>query len=217
VDSKAMLRACGIVTPREGFATTVEDAVRAASQIGYPVAVKLVSRGIAHKSDIGGVELNIASDEELRAAFDRIQRAAASAGVTHQQEGVLVSQYISGGIELALGLHRDPEMGMVLMVGAGGVLMELISDTVFACTPVNEDKAKYLLQNTKVSGLLDGYRGKGPFDRASVLDAIAALDRFALQHGDRIDAVDINPLVVLPDGGGAVALDAVVSFRGDHL
>ncbi len=213
-DSKALLRAYGIATPHEQVVGSVDTAVSAAKEIGYPVVLKLVSTEVTHKSDIGGVILGIRSENELRSAYARLEQNFAKAQAGAKLTQALVAQQISGGVELVLGVQRDPEVGPVLMFGTGGVLLELTKDVSFGAVPLPPWQAKAMIERTTAGRLLKGYRGAPASDEASVLAALTALGRLAHDLGDQIESVDINPLVALPDGQGAVALDALVVLRG---
>ena len=212
-DSKELLRAYGILSPREIVAAGVEDAVRAAKTTGYPVVLKLVSADMTHKSDIGGVILGIGSEAELRAAHALLAQNLAAARPGAALEQVLVAQQVSGGVELVLGVQRDPEVGPVLMFGTGGVLLELYKDVRFGAVPLPVWQAKEMIERTAAGRLLKGYRGSPPCDEASVLAALLALGRLAHDLGDQIESIDVNPFVALPAGQGAVALDALVVLR----
>jgi len=211
--SKELIRAYGISTPREVLVNSVDDAVAAAKGMGYPVVLKIVSSGILHKSDIGGVAVNLRSAEEVRAGYDRILGNLGRHSVAAPIEGMLVCRHVGGGLELALGLHRDPEMGLVVMAGSGGVLLELVRDVAFAAPPVSPDKARDMLSRTRVSRLLTGYRGAKPCDVEAVVRGLVALGRIAADLGDAIESIDINPFVALAQGQGAMALDALVVLK----
>jgi acyl-CoA synthetase (NDP forming) len=212
-DSKDLLRAYAIRSPREQVAGNVEDAVAAARSIGFPVVLKLVSAMVTHKSDIGGVMLGIKTEEELRAAYARLAANLAEARPGDKLDRVLVAEQVSGGVELVLGVQRDPEVGPVLMFGTGGVLLELHKDLSFGAVPLPAWQARAMIERTTAGRLLKGYRGSAPCDEASVLAALVALGRLAHDLGDRLESVDVNPFVALPDGQGAVALDALVVLR----
>jgi acetyltransferase len=212
-EAKALLSAYGIRTPRERAAGSVETAARAAQQIGYPVVLKVLSAEVQHKSDIGGVVVGIKNDTELRAAHARIAENFARARAGERLEQVLVAEQISGGIELVLGVQRDPEVGPVLMFGAGGVLLELSRDVAFGAIPLSRWQAEAMLERTSAGALLKGYRGAPPADRESVLAAMLTLSRLAHAFGDKIESIDVNPFVALPAGQGSVALDALVVLR----
>lgn len=208
--SKDLLRDYGIDTPREFAVASPEEAVKAADSLGYPVVLKVLSSTILHKSDAGGVALNIASPQELRSAYAGILRNVAAHSPGAPVEGMLVCQHISGGPELLLGLHRDPEMGLVVMVGSGGVLIELIKDVSFAAPPITLEKARHMLGRTRIARLLEGYRGSARRDFDAVLNGLVALGRIASDLEDVVESIDINPFVPLAEGRGAMALDALV-------
>jgi len=131
----------------------------------------------------------------------------------HAPSGMLVCQQVRGGPELVLGLHRDPEMGLVVMAGSGGVLLELVRDVAFCAPPVSTEKAHDLIGRTRAARLLQGYRGAPPQDVAAVADALVALGRIAVDLPDAIESIDINPFVALPRGQGGLALDALIVLR----
>jgi acetyltransferase len=207
MESKDILRAYGIPTPAEALATSREEALKAATRIGYPVVLKAVADTLTHKSDVGAVALNLATPDELSSAYERM------AGVLrdHKLAGMLVAQQVRGGLELALGLHRDPEMGLVVMAGAGGVLLELTKDVAFGAPPISRDKARDMLKRTRVARLIEGYRGSEPRDVGTIIDALVGLGRLAVDCPDVILSVDINPFAALPKGG--MALDALVVLQ----
>jgi acetate---CoA ligase (ADP-forming) len=210
VDSKELLRAYGIATPQEIMTESSADAIKAAEQIGYPVALKAVSAKLLHKSDIGAVLLNLNNGADVKAGYGRILENARRAGLD-SLDGVLVCQQIGGGLELVLGLNRDPEMGLVIMAGSGGVLLELIKDVAFCAPPVSRDKARAMLERTHAARLMRGYRGGPALDADAVVDVLVALGRIAIDFADVVQSIDINPFVVLPQGG--VALDALAVLQ----
>ena len=210
-DSKELLRLYGIRTPNEMLAGSADTAVSAAKQIGYPVVLKLVAADVQHKSDIGGVMLNIRSDNELRNAYTRLAQNLAKARAGAKLEQVLVAEQVEGGVELVLGVQRDPEVGPVLMFGTGGVLLELHKDVSFGAVPPPAWQVKAMIERTTAGALLKGYRGAPACDEAAVLAALTALGRLAHDLGGAVESIDINPFVALPEG--AVALDALVVLR----
>jgi acetyltransferase len=215
--SKELLRAYGIDTPSEELVTSSEAAVEAANRIGYPIVLKAVSAKLLHKSDIGAVKLDIREPKELRAAYDGIMASAEEHGLSADVQGILVCSHVRGGLELALGLHRDPEMGLVVMVSSGGVLLELIQDAEFRAPPITPAKAMDMISRTKSARLLQGYRGRGSFDEAALSDALVALGRIAADFNDEIVGIDINPFVALPKGQGGLALDALVILKANSF
>jgi hypothetical protein len=131
----------------------------------------------------------------------------------HALTGMLVCRQVRGGIELVLGLHRDPEMGLVVMAGSGGVLLELVRDVAFCVPPVSPAKARDLIARSRAGKLMNGYRGSGPLDSEAAVAALVGLGQLAADLGDVVESVDINPFVALPPGQGGLALDALVVLR----
>jgi acetyltransferase len=209
VQSKDVLRAYGIATPAEALVTSPAEAVEAAKRIGFPVVLKAVSGTLTHKSDVGAVALNLATPADVTAAYQRMSQNLRE----HTLAGMLVCQQVRGGLELVLGLHRDPETGLVVMAGAGGVLLELTKDVAFCAPPVSTDKARDMLARTRAGRLLQGYRGGPALDLDAVANALVGLGRLATDLEDVIESVDINPFVALPQGQGGMALDGLIVLR----
>ncbi len=213
LSSKRLLAAYGIQGPQETLVTSEEDAVLAAQAIGYPVVAKLVSSVIAHKSDVGGVLLNLKTDADVRSAFKTIASIIAQHPQKPAFEGVLIAQMVSGGLELVLGAARDPEMGPVLMFGAGGVGIELTKDVAFAAPPLDEASARALIARTTMGVLIKGYRGKAALDEASLIQALLGLSHLVTDCGEDLISVDINPFLLREKGG--VALDGLIVLKRD--
>ena len=209
VESKDLLAAYGIVAPAQTLVTSAAAAVSAADRIGYPVVLKAIAAELTHKSDVGAVTLNLSNGAELAAEYEAMSQRLRG----HTLAGMLVCRQIRGGLELVLGLHRDPEMGLVAMAGSGGILLELVRDVAFCVPPVTPDKARDTIARTRAGSLLDGYRGGGPRDREAVVAALVGLGNLALDLRDMVESVDINPFVALPRGQGGLALDALVVVR----
>ena len=197
--SKELLRRYGIRTPREALAKSPQEAAQIASEIGYPVVLKIASPAVTHKSDIGGVLLGLRSEAELVAGYDGILGNARAHGIA-AIDGVLVCEQVAGGVELALGVHRDPEMGLIVMAGGGGVLLEMVEDVAFASPPLDRAKARALLARTRVSRLIAGYRGSARCDLEAAIDALVALgpDRARSRTGACLDR---HQSVRRPGGG----------------
>jgi acetyltransferase len=212
-DSKALLRAYGIATPQEAVVGNVDEALGAGREIGFPLVLKLVSNAVTHKSDIGGVILGIKTEHELRTGYSRLEQNFAKARPLERLDQVLIAKQISGGVELVLGVQRDPEVGPVLMFGTGGIHLELHKDVSFGAVPLPLWQAKAMIERTSAGALLKGYRGSPRCDEESVLAALVALGRLAHDLGEEIESIDINPFVALPAGAGALALDALVVLR----
>ncbi len=200
-----LLREYGIAAARAERVTGAAAAAAAARRIGYPVVLKTDEPGIAHKSDARGVLLGIRDEAELRAGYADL---AARLG-----PAALVCETIPPGTELALGLVRDPDLGPLIVVGAGGVLVELIADRAVALPPLSADQAARLVGELKVNRLLAGARGAAPADLGAIARAVAGLAELASELGQHIDALDINPLIC--DASGAVAADALVIASRD--
>jgi len=211
VESKQLLHAYGIALPAERCVEAVADAARAARDIGFPVVLKAVCDTIPHKSDVGLVILNIRDVDAVRDGAAKLAARCHALGV--RLDGILVAQQMSDGIETALGIARDPEMGPVVMFGMGGTWIELFKDVSFAPPFLDHAQAAAMIKATRVGRLLDGYRGGGPGDCAALGDALVKIGRLASDLGDIIEAVDINPFLVRRRSEGAFALDALVVLR----
>ncbi len=210
VESKKLLRAYGVRTPKEKLVRTAADAVNAAKSIGYPVALKAVGSALTHKTEMGGVLLNNRTAADVRKGFASLDRIVGE----HGGDGVLVAQQVSGGVELVIGASRDPEMGTFVMLGSGGVALELYRDVAFAAPVLDEASAEALIAKTKAATLIDGFRGAEPLDRKALIGALISVSRLALDLGDALDSIDVNPFLLRPRGG--LALDALVVLAGDR-
>lgn len=209
--SKDILRLFGFATPGEIFVPEwrFDHVSQAAAKLGFPVVAKVVCGAVTHKSDAGLVILNIADETDLRKAFDRLTQLCAAHAIA--AEGILIAQHMSGGIETVVGLHRDPEMGPVVMFGAGGVLLELMRDVAFGPPGLDAARARDMIQSTRVAKLLGGYRGSAPCDTAALVATLVAMGAMADDVADLVESVEINPLLVRPDG--AYALDALIVMK----
>jgi acetate---CoA ligase (ADP-forming) len=210
-DSKKLLQAYGIPVPSETTVQTPEQAVSAAAAIGFPVVLKGVSSTITHKSDAGLVLLNLRDAQAVKRGVDTLLERASKLGTKLQ--GILVAQQVQGGLETVLGVHRDPEMGPVVMFGLGGVMVELFKDVAFASPQIDEKAAADLINATQAGKILAGYRGANPGDRDALCRALVALGALARDLGDIVESIDVNPFLVRLDGQGACALDALVVLR----
>jgi acetate---CoA ligase (ADP-forming) len=198
-----LLREYGIGTVRAEPAGDLSAALAAAASIGYPVVLKTDEPSITHKSDVGGVLLGITDPAALAAGYADL--------ATRLGPRVLVSQTAPAGTELSLGLVTDPGLGPLIVVGAGGVLVELLADRFVALPPVDERQAARLVGGLRVSRLLTGARGAPPADLGAVTRAIAGLSQLAAELGDALTALDINPLICAPHA--ALAVDALAVPR----
>jgi len=189
-----------------------EEATTVAERIGFPVALKIESAQIAHKSDVGGVTLNLAGAAEVRDAFLRIRDRVTAKFPTVDIAGVVVQRMAPEGIEMILGIKRDPLFGPVVVCGFGGVLVELLKDIAIGIPPISRQQAHSLLQGLRGWSLLTGLRGKPPADVDALCDAIVKVSNLAVNLGEQLLALDINPLVVHANSRGVVAVDALVQI-----
>ena len=211
-DALELLQSHGVAVVPMRRARTRDEAVAAAQELGYPVAMKILSCSITHKSDVGGVALGVADAASAGAAYDRIVDAVRIAAPEARIDGVLAARMVRG-VECILGVHRDPVLGHVVMLGAGGVNVELLRDVSFRVAPVDLRQARAMIGELKTVALLQGFRGAPKADIEALAQAIVRLSEFAIAAGDGLESVDVNPFAVLPQGEGALALDAVVVGR----
>jgi acetyltransferase len=208
IASKKLLKAYGIPVSKEEIARTAADAVKIAKGIGFPVVAKVVSAEILHKSDIGGVVLNINSPGEVRKAFDQITARVSKLKGKPKIDGILIAQQVRSELELVVGASLDAEMGPVVLFGTGGVDIELMRDVALAGAPLDAAEAKVLIGRTKAGVKLRGYRGKPALHEGSVVKALVGLSNLMADAGDRIASIDINPFLINVKSG--VAVDALI-------
>jgi acetyl coenzyme A synthetase (ADP forming)-like protein len=207
VETISFLHSYGLPVPRGTLATTSDEAVKIADEIGYPVVLKVVSEQVIHKSDVKGVELNISNAQEVKDAYDRIHHNVKASVPEAQITGIYVIRMITGSKEIILGIKRDPSFGPVLMFGLGGIFVEVFNDVSFGVAPLSFDEAKNMIEQTRAYKILKGSRGQTPKDIDSVIDAMLRLGQMASDFPE-IDELDINPLFVLDEGKGSVIGDA---------
>lgn len=209
--AKALFARHGLRVPRETIATTPQEAANAARELGFPVVLKLLADGVQHKSDVGGVALNLSDEAEVARAFERIMGNAARHGIHPASiRGVLVGEMIREGIETLVGIHRDPVFGPILSFGAGGIAVEILADVARCRLPADRRTFEAIVNDTRVGKLLAPHRGRPGHDRDALLDAIEKTASLFLSLGDGVQALEINPLTVLEQGKGVVALDGVI-------
>ncbi len=200
--AKEALSAYGLSVPRSQVVSSAADGVAAAEELGYPVVVKAL--GIAHKTEVGGVRLNLASPAEITEA------------VTHMltmSRNVLIEKMVFGSVaELIVGVSRDEQFGLHLVVGAGGILVELLKDSHPLLLPTSRTEVEKALRSLQTATLLFGFRGRPEGDLDAVIDAVMAIAAYAESHADSLIELDVNPLMVLPEGQGVVAADALIRF-----
>jgi acyl-CoA synthetase (NDP forming) len=213
VASKALLRAYGIPVSKEAIAQTSAEAVKIAKKIGFPVVAKVVSADILHKSDIGGVVLNINSAAEVKKAFDAITARVKKLKGKPKLEGILIAQQVRADLELVIGASLDAEMGPVVLFGTGGVDIELMKDVALAGAPLDVAEAKALIGRTKAGVKMEGYRGKPALHEASALKALVGLSNLIADAGSRIASIDVNPFLINAKTG--VAVDALIVLNNE--
>jgi acyl-CoA synthetase (NDP forming) len=205
VESKQVLEGAGIPIASAQLAATREEAVAAARQIGLPIVLKIVSPDISHKSDVGGVKLNLGSEEEVAAAFDEIVEAARRAQAGATVLGVSVQKMAQPGVEVIMGMTKDPQFGPVLMFGLGGVFVEVLKDVAFRIVPLEPRDARQMIRDIQGFPVLEGFRGQEPADLAALEDMLMRLSAFVEEHPE-IQELDLNPIFAYKDG--ALAVDA---------
>ncbi len=205
---KQLLRAMGIAVPQGALAQDVNQATAIGSQLGYPVVLKAQADQLMHKSDVGGVAVGIRSDAELRDTWNRMLASVSQGTGGLALDGILIESFAPGGVEMLLGAKRDPQWGVVLMVGLGGVWVEALNDVLLLPADLPAIQIAEALKTLKGAALLDGIRGQAPVDVDAVAQAACALAQWMLARPEVVE-VDINPLIALPRGQGVIALDAV--------
>ncbi|MEA2830400.1 MAG: hypothetical protein QOF22_1148 [Bradyrhizobium sp.] len=208
VASKKLLKAYGIPVSQEEIAQTAADAVKIAKKIGFPVVAKVVSADILHKSDIGGVVLNINSAAEVKKAFSDITARVRKLKNKPRIEGILIAQQVKAELELVVGAALDAEMGPVVLFGTGGIDIELMKDVALAGAPLDATEARELISRTKAGVKLRGYRGKPALHEASAVKALVGLSNLMADAGTRIASIDVNPFLINAKTG--VAVDALI-------
>ena len=212
-DALQLLQEHGVPAVPLRRARSRDEAMAGARELGFPVVMKVLSSDITHKSDVGGVVLDIADADGAGAAYDRILAGVREAAPGARLDGVLLAPMVHGGVECILGVHRDPALGHVVMLGSGGVNVELLRDVAFRVVPVDREQARGMIGDLKTAALLDGFRGAPRADVEALVRAIVQLSRFAVAAGDSLESAELNPFAVLAQGQGAAALDAVIVGR----
>jgi acetyltransferase len=210
-DSKGILACYGIAVPREIMARDPEQAASAAGRIGGPVAIKIVSPDIPHKTEAGGVRLGLSTPDNVREAARNIVASALRYAPDARIDGISVQQMAAPGAEIVLGVKNDRQFGPLVAVGLGGIMVELLADTAVRLAPVQDETAREMLASLKGRALLTGFRGKPGVDTDALVDAICRLSELAHDLADMIDQIDVNPLIA--SGSGVVAADALIVCR----
>ena len=207
--AKQVLADYGIPVTREALATTAEQAVVLAAQIGFPVVMKIVSPMIPHKTEAGGVKVGVRDAQAVREAFSEIVANAGCHSPGAPIDGVLVQAMVSGGTEVIVGVTQDPLFGPAILFGLGGIFAEVMKDVCFRIAPITRSEAMAMIRSIRAFPILDGARGRPKADLDALADALVRLAALAVDLQDSIAEIDINPLIVLPAGQGVVAVDAL--------
>lgn len=205
-DSRAILEAYGFVFPKHVFVRTSREAARAFPAMGGPVAMKIVSPDVLHKTDVGGVRLNVATAKEAAKAFVEITSSVRRRAPAAWIGGVSLQEMVHGGRELILGMTRDRQFGPLILFGLGGIHVEILGDVSYRVAPISEADAREMVREIRAYPLLAGYRGSDPVDEDAVVEALLRISRLSLEFPE-IQELDINPVVALPKGGGVRAID----------
>jgi acyl-CoA synthetase (NDP forming) len=212
-EAKRLLAAAGIASAPEQTCVSAAEAVAAAERFGFPVVMKILSPDILHKSEIGGVLLDVADAAAVRDGYDTLLARAKQAAPQARIEGVLVAKQLKGGVECIMGIHRDPVFGPMAMFGLGGIFVEILKDVVFHRCPFGTDVAEAMIDSIKGAALLRGARGRPPADVKALAEMLSRLSAFAVAAGPRLASIDLNPVFAMPDGQGAFAADAVIEVE----
>ena len=206
-ETRIMLEAYGIQSVPGDLAGNIDEAVKIAEKAGYPVVMKIVSEDILHKSDSGGIALNIKNSDELRVEYNAMMARIAINEPQARIRGVMVEKMAPRGLEVIVGMRRDPTFGPLMMFGMGGTMVELLKDISFKVAPLTGEDIDEMIERTLAGKLLKGYRGSAKSDIVAVKEAIARLSQLSLDNPD-ISEIEINPLIVYPEGQGAISLDS---------
>lgn len=213
---QALLSSFGIPVPPEAIATSADQAAAMAAGMGFPVAMKIESADIAHKTDAGGVELGVTTEADCRAAYDRILANVAAAQPGARIAGVLIQKMVPPGIEMVVGMTRDADFGPVLMLGFGGVYVEILRDSAVLPAPVTHADALHMIGRLKGADILRGARGRPPADLDALADVLVRLSALVAATGDRFAEIDLNPVIVGPRGEGVMVVDQLFVESGSE-
>ncbi|NVM28753.1 MAG: acetate--CoA ligase family protein [Candidatus Helarchaeota archaeon] len=212
-ESKQIISAYGIKTAQEFIVNSAEEAVKAAQKIGYPIVCKIVSPDILHKTDAGGIKLNLKSDEEVKQAFDEIMKNAKAYKADANITGINVQEMAKKGIEeVIVGLTTDPQFGPALMFGLGGIFVEIYKDVSFRVCPITEYDAREMIEEIKAYPILNGFRGRPKADVDTLVDILLKSSKLAIDFPE-IDQMDLNPIIVYEKGKGCAVVDARIILK----
>ncbi len=212
-EAKQVLRAYGLPVPNEKLAKTLDEALKYAEEIGYPVAMKLMSPQILHKSDAKVVLLNIKTPEELRKKWGEIHENARKYRPDAEILGVLIAPMLKPGREVIIGVTEDPQFGHALMFGLGGIFVEVLKDVTFRIIPISERDAEKMIREIKGYPILAGARGEEPADIDAIVELLMKVSELVDELKEYIKEMDLNPVFVYEKGRGAVVVDARIILK----
>jgi acyl-CoA synthetase (NDP forming) len=213
-ESKRLLAAWGVGHARERLVASVEEAVEAAEQLGFPVVLKVDSPDIPHKTEAGVVRLKLGDAAQVRSVYAEILASAKAYAPQARISGVSVQEMVADGVEVIIGVSRDPQLGPVLLFGSGGVMVEVYNDVALRRCPITRAEAREMIDEVKGARLLRGFRGRPAADVAALEDTLVRVSHFAVHMDGHLAELDVNPVMVLPEGRGVKAVDALVVLSG---
>jgi acetyltransferase len=214
LDAYPFLKAYGIRTPKAGLASNDQEALAIASEIGYPVVIKIESPDILHRSDAGAIHLGIKTPEELRKTYDQVMANARRYNPEARLKGISVQEMIEGdGVECIVGTQRDTDFGWTVMFGLGGIFVEILRDVSLRVTPLRESEAEAMIEEIKGYQVLKGARGRKESDIPAIVNVLLQVSRLLENYGDHLTEFEINPLIVLASGQGAYAADCLMILK----
>jgi acyl-CoA synthetase (NDP forming) len=209
-ESKKILSLYNIPVTKEKLTTSPEQAIKVAEEIGYPIALKVISPQILHKTDAGVIELNIADPLKIEKAYETLLRNAKNCNENVQIMGILVQEMVSPGVEVILGMKKDPQFGPLIMFGLGGIFVEIFKDVSFRLTPIFEEDAYEMIQQIKSYEVLKGFRGKRECDIQALVEIVVKFSHLCTDISEVFREIDINPLIVGERGGGVKVVDSLM-------
>lgn len=212
-EAKDLCASYGLPVPKYKVASTPEEAIKAAKEMGFPVVMKVLSKDIIHKSDAGCVMLGISNEEEVEKAFKNIINNAINFNPNAEIKGVLIEEMLPRGLEVVVGAMRDPEFGPTVMFGLGGIFIEVIRDVTFRVAPVTRDEAEEMIKEIKGYKILEGYRGRERADIETILKIILGVSNLIVDN-DEISQLDLNPIIVWRKGGKVADAKIILGMKG---
>ncbi|MBS7251750.1 MAG: acetate--CoA ligase family protein [Candidatus Freyarchaeota archaeon] len=209
-EAKEVVKAYGIPVTRYKVAKSLEEAVKYAEEIKYPVVMKIVSRDVVHKSDAGGVKVNLKNAEEVKKAYREIEENVKKAVGNYRFEGMIIQEFAPEGREVIVGMTKDPQFGPALMFGLGGIFVEVLKDVSFRVAPITRYDAEEMIREIKGFPILQGVRGQKPVDMEAIINILLNVSKLVMEHPE-IEELDLNPIIAYPDGVKTVDARIILS------